>query len=49
MTALEELSDLVRRATTDAGPSVVSIGRHGRGSGFVVATGQRRHQRPQPA
>ena len=40
MTALEELSDLVRRATAETGPSVVSIGRHGRGSGFVVAPGR---------
>jgi serine protease Do len=40
MTALEELTDLVRRAATDAGPSVVSIGRAGRGSGFVVAPGR---------
>ena len=39
MTALEELADLVRKAATDAGPSVVSIGRAGRGSGFVVAPG----------
>ena len=40
MTALQELTDLVRKATTDVGPSVVSIGHHGRGSGFVVAAGR---------
>jgi serine protease Do len=40
MTALEELTDLVRKASADASPSVVSIGRHGRGSGFVVAPGR---------
>jgi serine protease Do len=40
MNAIEALTDLVRRATAEAGPSVVSIGRHGRGSGFVVAPGR---------
>jgi serine protease Do len=40
MNAIEELADLVRTATADVGPSVVSIGRHGRGSGFVVAPGR---------
>ena len=40
MTAVEELSDLVRTIHRDAGPSVVAIGRHGRGSGFVVAPGR---------
>jgi serine protease Do len=40
MNAIAELTDLVRKATADAGPSVVSIGRHGRGSGFVVAPGR---------
>jgi S1-C subfamily serine protease len=40
MTALEELTELVRKAAADAGPSVVSVGRHGRGSGFVVAPGR---------
>lgn len=37
MTALDEISQLVRTATAAAAPSVVSIGRHGRGTGFVVA------------
>jgi serine protease Do len=37
---IEELSELVRSASATAGPSVVSIGRHGRGSGFVVAPGK---------
>ena len=32
-----------------AGPSVVAIGRHGRGSGFVVGAGPGADQRPQPA
>ena len=40
MNALTELTDLVRTATSAAGPSVVSVGRHGRGSGFVVAAGR---------
>ena len=40
MTAVEELSDLVRTIHRNAGPSVVAIGRHGRGSGFVVAPGR---------
>ena len=37
MTVTEELGDLVRTIRRDVGPSVVAIGRHGRGSGFVVA------------
>jgi S1-C subfamily serine protease len=37
MSALDEISRLVRTAADSAGPAVVSIGRHGRGSGFVVA------------
>jgi serine protease Do len=40
MTALDELADLVRTINATAGPSVVGIGRHGRGSGFVVAAGK---------
>jgi serine protease Do len=40
MSALEELSELVRTTATAAGPSVVSVGRHGRGTGFVVASGR---------
>ncbi len=40
MTALEELTEFVRKAATDVGPAVVSIGRDGRGSGFVVAPGR---------
>ncbi|MET0579984.1 MAG: trypsin-like peptidase domain-containing protein, partial [Ilumatobacteraceae bacterium] len=40
MGVVEELGDLVRAASDAAGPSVVSIGRHGRGSGFVVAPGR---------
>jgi serine protease Do len=40
MTALEELTELVRKAVADIGPAVVSIGRDGRGSGFVVAPGR---------
>ena len=38
--AAEELVALVRDALDESGPSVVSIGRHGRGTGFVVATGR---------
>lgn len=40
MTAIDEFSEVVRRATTTAGGAVVSIGRHGRGSGFVIAPGK---------
>lgn len=40
MGATDELSELVRTAHRAAGPSVVTIGRHGRGSGFVVAPGR---------
>ncbi|MBA3289243.1 MAG: hypothetical protein H0U21_14710, partial [Acidimicrobiia bacterium] len=40
MTALEELGELVRTQAAAAGPSVVTIGRHGRGTGFVVAAGR---------
>ena len=40
MTALEELTDLVRTSVAEIGPSVVSIGRGGRGSGFVIAPGR---------
>jgi S1-C subfamily serine protease len=40
MGVIEELSELVRTASDAAGPSVVAIGRHGRGSGFVVAPGR---------
>ena len=40
MGVIEELGDLVRTASDTAGPSVVSIGRHGRGSGFVVGPGR---------
>jgi S1-C subfamily serine protease len=39
MTMLSELSDLVRHVSAAAGPSVVGIGRHGRGSGFVIRRG----------
>lgn len=37
MSTLDELGELVRTATDAVAPAVVSIGRHGRGSGFVVA------------
>jgi S1-C subfamily serine protease len=37
---IQELSDLVRSVAAKAGPSVVSVGRHGRGSGVIVATGK---------
>lgn len=40
MGALDELSELVRTVVASAGPAVVSIGRKGRGSGFVVAPGK---------
>ena len=37
MSALDEISQLVRTVSETASPSVVSIGRHGRGTGFVIA------------
>jgi serine protease Do len=40
MSAVDELSELVRGVAASAGPAVVSIGRHGRGTGFVVASGK---------
>jgi S1-C subfamily serine protease len=40
MSVLDELGAVVRKATDEVGPSVVSIGREGRGSGFVVAPGK---------
>ena len=49
MTAIDELVDLVRTTEAAASAGVVGIGRRGRGTGFVVAPGQGRHQRPQPA
>lgn len=40
MGAIQELEQLVRTTADSAGPSVVAIGRHGRGTGFVLAPGQ---------
>jgi serine protease Do len=40
MAAIEELSELVRTVGGSAGAAVVSIGRNGRGTGFVVAPGK---------
>jgi len=40
MTAIDELGGLVRTASEVASRAVVSIGSHGRGSGFVVAPGK---------
>ena len=40
MGVIDELGDLVADGEDAAGPSVVPIGRHGRGSGFVVAPGR---------
>lgn len=40
MNAIDELSELVRAAADSAGRSVVSIGRRGRGTGFVVTPGR---------
>jgi serine protease Do len=40
MTAVEELTGWVRSTAATVGAGVVSIGRHGRGSGFVVAPGK---------
>src|SRR5215207_6878157 len=40
MSALTEIADAARTALERVGPSVVSIGRWGRGSGIVVAEGQ---------
>lgn len=40
MSALTEIGQLVRTTAESAEPSVVSIGRHGRGTGFVIADGR---------
>lgn len=40
MTLLQELSDTARTAAERVAPSTVTIGRSGRGSGFVVASGR---------
>jgi serine protease Do len=40
MTAIDELVELVRTTADAAGAAVVGIGRHGRGTGFVVAPGR---------
>jgi serine protease Do len=40
MAVIDELSEMVRAASTAAHGAVVSIGRHGRGTGFVVAPGK---------
>lgn len=40
MSVLDDISSLVRTTSEAAAPSVVSIGRHGRGTGFVVAPGR---------
>ena len=40
MTAIDELAAFVRTASEHAAGGVVSIGRHGRGTGFVVAPGK---------
>jgi len=40
MSVLDDISTLVRTTSDAAAPSVVSIGRHGRGTGFVVAPGR---------
>src|SRR5829696_9103116 len=37
MTVIDELHEVVRQAADQSSGSVVTIGRHGRGSGFVVA------------
>lgn len=37
MGAIDELAEIVRTASATAGHAVVSIGRNGRGSGFVIA------------
>ena len=40
MTLLDELGAAVSATATSAGPSIVGIGRHTRGSGVVIADGQ---------
>jgi len=40
MSAFTEIGQLVRTTSGGAEPSVVSIGRHGRGTGFVIAEGR---------
>lgn len=40
MDIIDQLGQIVRSTMDAAGPSVVSIGRHGRGTGFVVSDGR---------
>ena len=40
MTIVDELTTIVRNAATAAQTAVVTIGRRGRGTGFVVAPGK---------
>lgn len=40
MTAIQELAGLTRTTAAAAGPSVVSVGRDGRGTGYVVGAGR---------
>ncbi len=40
MSTFDELSSTVQRLSAATAPAVVSIGRHGRGTGFVVAPGK---------
>lgn len=40
MSAIEEIGAAVAAVAASAGPSIVGIGRHGRGSGVVIAEGQ---------
>ena len=40
MGAIEEIGAAVVAVATSAGPSIVGVGRHGRGSGVVIADGQ---------
>lgn len=40
MSAFADISGLIRTTAESVSPCVVSIGRHGRGSGFVVAAGR---------
>src|SRR5512134_3730406 len=39
MTTLQDLGAAIRDVATAVGPSIVGVGRHGRGSGVVIADG----------
>jgi serine protease Do len=40
MSTLDDLGSAIRAVATNVGPSIVGVGRHGRGAGIVIADGQ---------